>query len=153
MYDLVIRGGTVVDPAQDLQAPRDVAVSDGKIAALLEPDAGETIEAGKVVEATGLLVTPGLIDVHVHIFPSISHYGVDVDPSCLARGVTTVLDAGSAGAQTFPAFKRYVIDVSDTRVFAMLNISGIGMVTGAETSPPIGELEYLPHCDVPAALD
>ncbi|MEZ4618850.1 MAG: hypothetical protein R2867_25500 [Caldilineaceae bacterium] len=83
-----------------------------------------------------MLVTPGMIDLHVHIFSSFSHYGVDVDPSCLARGVTTVLDAGSAGAQTYPAFKRYVIDVSDTRVFALLNISNIGMVPGAETDPP-----------------
>ena len=76
-----------------------------------------------------------------------------MDPSCLARGVTTVLDAGSAGAQTYPAFKRYVIDVSDTRVFALLNISNIGMVPGAETDPPLGELDHLPFLNVPAALD
>lgn len=156
MYDLLIRHGTVVDPAQNLHAQRDVAVRDGKIAALLEPDTSLAEEAAaqamEVVDARGLLVTPGLIDVHVHIFSSVSHYGVDVDPTCLARGVTTVLDAGSAGAQTYPAFKRYVIDVSDTRVFAMLNISNIGMVPGAETDPPIGELEYLPFLNVPAAL-
>ena len=150
MYDLIIKNGTVIDPAQNLYAPRDVAVQAGKVAALLEP--GTPLQATESVDATGLLVTPGLIDTHVHIFSSFSHYGVDVDPSCLAKGVTTVLDAGSAGAQTFPAFKRYVIDVSDTRVFALLNISTIGMVMGAETDPAIGELEYLSYCDVQAAL-
>jgi len=161
MTDLLIRHGTVVDPAQNLHAARDVAVRDGKIAALLDPDTNEAAQAAQdaarngtaVVDASGLLVTPGLIDVHVHVFASVSHYGVDVDPSCLARGVTTVLDAGSAGAQTYPAFKRYVIDVADTRVFAMLNISTVGMVPGAETEPPIGELEYLPYLNVKAALD
>jgi dihydroorotase len=151
MYDLIIKNGTVVDPAQALHAPRDVAVQGGKIAALLEPGTGA--QAGEVVDAAGLLVTPGLVEVHVHIFSSFTHYGIDVDPGCLARGVTTALDAGSAGAHTFPAFKRYVIDVSETRVFALLNISTIGMVSGAETSPAIGELDYLPYCDVPAALD
>ena len=74
-------------------------------------------------------------------------------PVVWPKGVTTAVDAGSAGAQTYPAFKRYVIDVSDTRVFALLNISTIGMVSGAETDPAIGELEHLPYCDVPAALD
>ena len=151
MVDLIIKNGTVVDPAQELQAQHDVAIQDGRIAALLEPNS--EVEATEIVDASGLLVTPGLIDTHVHIFSSFSHYGVDVDPSCLAKGVTTVLDAGSAGAQTFPAFKRYVIDVSDTRVLALLNISNIGMVSGAETDPAIGELEYLPHCNVQAALD
>lgn len=157
MSDLLIRNGTVVDPAVNLQAPRDVVVADGRIAALLEPESAAAATAAAnaqtVVDATGLLVAPGMIDLHVHIFSSFSHYGVDVDPSCLARGVTTVLDAGSAGAQTYPAFKRYVIDVSDTRVFALLNISNIGMVPGAETDPPLGELDYLPFLNVPAALD
>ncbi|HRW06088.1 MAG TPA: amidohydrolase/deacetylase family metallohydrolase [Caldilineaceae bacterium] len=157
MSDLVIRNGTVIDPVVGLHAPRDVVVQDGHIAALLEPASAEAATAAttatEVVDATGLLVVPGMIDVHVHIFSSFSHYGVDVDPSCLARGVTTVLDAGSAGAQTYPAFKRYVIDVSDTRVFALLNISNIGMVPGAETDPAIGELDHLPFLNVPAALD
>src|SRR5262245_7867597 len=151
MYNLIIKNGTVIDPAQNLYAPCDVAVQAGKIVALLEP--GTPVQAGESVDATRLLVTPGLIHTHVHIFSSFSHYGVDVDPSCLAKGVTTVLDAGSAGAQTFPAFKRYVIDVSETRVFALLNISTIGMVTGAETDPAIGELEELAYCKVQAALD
>lgn len=157
MSDLVIRNGTVVDPAVDLQAPRDLVIHNGHIEALLEPGSAQSAaavaDANEVVDASGLLVTPGMIDVHVHIFSSFSHYGVDVDPSCLARGVTTVLDAGSAGAQTYPAFKRYVIDVSDTRVFALLNISNIGMVPGAETDPAIGELDHLPFLNVPAALD
>ena len=153
MYNLLIQNGTVVDPSQNLHALRDVAVRHGKIVALFEPGKIPPPEATEVIDASGLLITPGLIDIHVHVFASVSHYGVDVDPSCLARGVTTVLDAGSAGAQTYPAFKRYVIDVADTRVFALLNISTIGMVTGAETDPAIGELAHLPFCNVKAALD
>ena len=157
MNDLVIWNGTVIDPAVDLYTPRDLIIHDGHIVAIVEPDSAQSAaavaNATEVVAATGLLVVPGMIDIHVHIFSSFSHYGVDVDPSCLARGVTTVLDAGSAGAQTYPAFKRYVIDVSETRVFALLNISNIGMVPGSETDPPLGELDYLPFLNVPAALD
>ena len=60
--------------------------------------------------------TPGLIDLHVHVFYGVSHFGIEPDPTCLARGATTVVDAGSAGADTFPGFRKYVIDVSDTRI-------------------------------------
>ena len=97
-------------------------------------------------------MVPGFIDLHVHVFGSVSHYGVDADPTCLARGVTTALDAGSSGALTFPAFRRYVIEVSETRIFALLNISALGMVTGLESDPPLGELEDLRYYDVKAAV-
>ena len=99
------------------------------------------IEAGpptEVLEASGHLVTPGLIDLHVHVYPGVSHYGVDPDSTCLTRGVTTVCDAGSAGADTFEGLRRYVISVSETRVLAFLIISSIGMV-----SPLNNELEDL----------
>ena len=79
-------------------------------------------------EAT--IVTPGLIDLHTHDFWGASRYGVDPDTVHVARGVTTVVDAGSSGVHTFPAFRKYVIDRATTRIFAMLNISGMGMVLG-----------------------
>ncbi len=125
-YDLVLKGGTVVDPSQGLHDVRDVALSQGVVAAV-EPDIADGRE---VFDARGLIVTPGLIDLHVHVFWGASQYGIDPDPVHVAHGATTVLDVGSSGARTFPAFRRYVIERSQTRVFALLNISSLGMVTG-----------------------
>jgi dihydroorotase len=145
MYDLVIRNGLLVDPAQGLSERRDVAIRSGRIvsvAAEIAPDS-----AGDVLDAAGHLVTPGLIDIHVHVFPRVSHYGVDPDATCLARGVTTVCDAGSAGADTFDGLRRYVIDVSETRLLAFLNISAIGMV-----SPLDNELEDLRQANPERAI-
>jgi dihydroorotase len=145
MYDLVIRNGVVVDPAQGLSERRDVAIQTGRIASVakeIPPDS-----AWEVLDAAGHLVTPGLIDIHVHVYPGVSHYGVPSDATCLARGVTTVCDAGSAGADTFDGLRRYVIDVSETRVLAFLNISAIGMV-----SPLDNELEDLRHASPERAI-
>ena len=127
-YDLILKGGTVVDPSQGLHAVRDVALSKGVVAAV-EPDIVDG-SAQELFDARGLIVTPGLIDLHVHVFWGASQYGINPDPVHIACGVTTVLDAGSSGARTFPAFRRYVIERSKTRVFALLNISSMGMVTG-----------------------
>src|SRR5262245_6913034 len=149
MYDLVIRNGRLIDPAQNLDEQRDVAFHAGRVAASPVP-AGEA--ATEVIDATGLILSPGLIDLHVHVFDGVSHYGISPDPTCLARGVTTALDAGSAGAETFAGFRKYVIEASATRLFALLNVSRIGLVTGAELDPPVGELDDLRHLSVPAAL-
>ena len=109
-----------------IHAVRDVAFLDGKVAEVAERiDA----EAKHTIDATGKIVSPGLIDVHVHVFAGVSHYGIEPDPTCLARGATTVVDAGSAGADTFPGFRKYVIDVSETRILAQMNISSQGMLT------------------------
>ncbi|MDA1349446.1 MAG: amidohydrolase/deacetylase family metallohydrolase [Chloroflexi bacterium] len=145
-YDLLIKDGTVVDPSQGLNAVRDVALDLGKVAAV-----GDSIPADsarEVLDARGLIVTPGLIDLHVHSYWGASTYGIDPDVSNLAMGVTTALDAGSAGALTFPAFRRHTIDKADTRLYALLNISAMGMV-----SPKIGELEDLRWADVALAVE
>ena len=145
MYDLVIRNGLVIDPAQGLSEKRDLAIQAGRIVSVapeIAPDA-----AWDSLDASGHLVTPGLIDIHVHVYPGVSHYGVSPDATCLARGVTTVCDAGSAGADTFDGLRRYVIDVSETRVLAFLNISAIGMV-----SPLDNELEDLRHASPERAI-
>jgi len=76
----------------------------------------------------GRVVTPGLIDLHVHVYPGVSHYGIEPDPVCVARGVTTALDLGSAGYYTFPGFRRYVIEKAVTRILAYLNISSTGLL-------------------------
>ena len=143
-YDLLIQGGTLIDPAQSVYARRDVAFAAGVVAAV-----GDGLPAGdarQVIDAAGCFVTPGLVDLHVHVFHDISHYGIEPDPTCLATGATTVLDAGSAGADTFTGFRRFVIEPSRTRIFALLNISSQGMLT-----PEIGELELLEYADVDKA--
>lgn len=140
-YDLLLKGGTLIDPAQGIHARRDVAFAEGKVAAV-----GETLDsaqARQTLDAAGRLVTPGMIDLHVHIFWGVSHYGIQPDPTCLARGATTVVDAGSAGADTFPGFRKYVIEVSATRILAQLNISSQGMLTR-----DIGEFELPEYADV-----
>jgi dihydroorotase len=142
---LLIRGGTVVDPGAGLHAVRDLRIEDGRIAelgdGLVAPPGAQT------VEAAGRLVVPGLIDLHVHVFWGASHYGIEPDPHCLATGTPTVVDAGSAGAHTFPAFRRYVIEVAETRIVPFLNIGATGMI-----SPQVGELEEVRHIDRAAAL-
>ena len=90
-----------------------------------------TDQARQVVNANGMLVVPGLVDAHVHVFEGVSHYGINPDQTCLAHGATTVVDAGSAGADTFDGFRKYVIETSDTRILAHMNIS----VDGDDLAP------------------
>ena len=140
-YQLLIKNGTVIDPAQGIHARKDVAFANGHVSAI--SDEIPTSDAREVLNAEGCFVTPGLIDLHVHVFYGVSHFGIEPDPTCLARGATTVVDAGSAGADTFPGFRKYVIDVSDTRILAQLNISSQGMLT-----QEIGELENPDYADI-----
>lgn len=132
MYDLLIKGGTVIDAAQGLNDVRDVAMTAGKIAAIENAIDGD---AKEVIDATGLIVTPGLIDMHMHAYWGVCCYGLEPDAINIAKGVTTAMDCGSAGARTFPHFRRTVIERVDTRLYALLNISAMGII-----SPVIGEL-------------
>src|SRR5580704_11603654 len=100
-FDLLIKGGKVIDPSQNLEEERDVAIRDGKIVRL-ERDIPAN-RAHQVLNATGMIVTPGLIDVHVHVLPYVGETGTEPDPCCIGRGVTTAVDAGTAGAFTLPA--------------------------------------------------
>ncbi len=145
-YDLLLRGGTVIDPAQGLHGTRDVGISGNRVAEISDEIFEE--EAENVIDVSGKLVTPGLIDLHVHIWWGVSHYGIEPDPHCVARGVTTAFDAGSAGADTFPGLKKYVIDVSVTEIRAFLHISSQGML-----SQEIGEMTDLRYADVKKAID
>jgi dihydroorotase len=131
-YDLLIQGGHVVDAKNGLSAVRDVAIRDGKIAAVSEHIDPAT--ALKTVSAKGLYVTPGLVDIHVHVYASTgeahSYAGdnsVFPDGFTFRVGVTTVADAGCAGYKNFEDFKEHIIDRSKTRVLAFLNIVGAGM--------------------------
>ncbi len=148
-YDLLVKGGRVVDPAQGLSAERDVAIVDGKVARLAET-ISET-EARRVLNARGKIVTPGLIDIHVHVYDGVAPLGIPADPNCIAKGATTVVDAGSSGAHTFPGFRRNVISIVDTRVYALLNISVIGQSTWSDDSP-YGELLDLRYANPKLAI-
>jgi dihydroorotase len=131
-YDLLLRGGHVIDPKERLSAIRDVAIRDGKIAAIaprIDP-----ASAFKSIEVAGTYVTPGLIDIHVHVYSGTGErrsfagdQSVHPDGYTLRSGVTTVADAGCAGWRNFEDFKERIIDRSRTRVLAFLNIVGHGM--------------------------
>jgi dihydroorotase len=131
-YDLLLKGGHVIDAKNNIDSVMDVAIKDGVIAKVAA-DIPET-SAVKSVKVTGLYVTPGLVDLHTHVYadqPGVQDHGVYPDDFTFRNGVTTVVDAGSSGWRTFPEFKEHIIDHSKTRVLAMLNIVGAGMIGGA----------------------
>ncbi len=144
-FDTVVKNGIVIDPSTASQSRADIGVKNGIIEEVTKEISER--EASLTVDAKGKMVMPGLVDLHVHVFEGVSHYGINADQYCLKSGATTVLDAGSAGADTFYGFRRYVIDVSETRIFAMLNISSMGMI-----SPVVGELEEIRFADVQKAV-
>jgi len=148
-YDLLVKGGRVVDPSQGLSAPRDVAITAGKVARVAAgiPESS----ARQVLDARGRIVTPGLIDLHVHVYDGVAPLGIPADPNCIAKGVTTALDAGSAGAHTFPGFRRQVISTAQTRVYALLNISVVGQSTLSPDNP-WGELLDLRYANPKLAI-
>ncbi|MCC7526017.1 MAG: amidohydrolase/deacetylase family metallohydrolase, partial [Chitinophagaceae bacterium] len=137
-FSIVIKGGHVIDPKNGIDGVMDVAVSDGKIA--LVAKSIDASKATQVVNAQGLYVTPGLIDIHTHVFWGVEpnhqysngNLAVQPDGFTFRNGVTTIVDAGSSGWRTFPAFKSQTIDNSKTRVLAFLNIVGEGMRGGYE---------------------
>jgi dihydroorotase len=135
-YELLLKGGHVIDGKNKISAVRDVAIHNGRIAAVAANiDASKAV---KTVNVAGLYVTPGLVDIHVHVYAGTGKRGaysgdnsVYPDGFTLRSGVTTVVDAGSSGWRNFPDFKDKVIDRSKTRVLALLNIVGNGMGGGA----------------------
>jgi len=133
-FDLVLQGGHVIDPKQNLSEPMDVAVRDGRIAAV-----GKnlpTANAKQVVDVSGLYVTPGLIDIHVHVFPYGAFNGsVVADGQAMSSGITTMVDAGTPGALNFGVFKERVIEASRTRVLTYLNITDVGMGPAEQDRP------------------
>lgn len=130
VHDTLIRGGTLIDPGLGWSGPGDVAITGGVVSEVA-PSIAES-EARRVIDATGMIVTPGLIDAHAHVYPGVPTLGIDPDLVGIARGVTTVVDAGSMGAVSFPAFRDHVARPARTRVYALVNVSRVGMTTGNE---------------------
>jgi dihydroorotase len=139
-YDLLIRGGHVIDPKNKVDAVTDIAIAGGKIA-LVAPSIPSG-RAKRIVNASGLLVTPGLIDIHAHLYAGTGMKGVLTgdasiypDTFSFRTGLTTMVDAGTAGWRNFDDFRQRVIDRAQTRVLAFVNIFSDGMGTAPETDP------------------
>jgi dihydroorotase len=150
-YDLLLQGGHVIDPKSGTSAVRDVAIAGGKIAAILPRI--DPAEAVKVVEVSGLYVTPGLVDMHAHVYAGTGEKGsyagdnsVYPDGFTLRVGVTTVVDAGCSGWRSFADFKDRIIDRSRTRVLAFLNIVGNGM-RGGKYEQDLADMEAKPTAE------
>ena len=133
-YEILLKGGTVIDPQNGVNGKRDIAISNGKIAAVAESLSASS--AQQVIDVTGLYVTPGLVDIHTHLYATsgvrdawAGDNSVLPDGFGFRTGVTTMVDAGSAGWRNFEDFRNRVIDRARTRVFALLNIVGLGMVS------------------------
>jgi dihydroorotase len=143
--DLLLKNGHVIDPANNINAQLDVAIADGKIVKVAPGIS--TAKAKKVIDAAGLYVCPGLIDVHTHVFvgskPDTFADGIlslSPDDFTFRAGITTVVDAGTSGWRNFPVFKDQVIDRSKTRILAFLNIAGSGM-SGKPTQEDIHDMD------------
>jgi dihydroorotase len=149
-YDLVLKGGHVIDAKNHIDGVRDVAIKDGRIAHI-----GPSIDAAagkKALDVSGLYVTPGLVDIHVHVFKrnnppvTMNEEAVQPDAFSFRSGVTTMVDAGSSGWKEFPEFRDRVIQKAKTRVLAFLNIVGAGMGTGHENEAAEMDAEAAARC-------
>jgi len=140
MYDVLLKGGRVIDPAQGLDGLYDVAFADGRVAAIapsIEPG-----QARDLRDVSGKIVVPGLIDMHTHVYWGGTSLGVDADTIARRSGTTTFIDAGSSGAGNVPGFRRHVIETSQSRILAFLNISFPGIYAFSKTVM-VGECEDL----------
>ena len=140
-YDLLVAGGEVIDSAAGLRGKLDVGISGGKIVEVA-PSLAQS-EARRTISARGLLVTPGLIDIHAHVFVNAHDMGGHTDHFCSSTGVTTLCDAGSTGSATFAGLRAVIDSAVHTRIRAFVNLSAIGIVGTSRG----GELSHFPYAD------
>jgi len=136
MFETILRGGRVIDPSQGLDAILDVGFSNGKVAAVgraLAPSPQTHVR-----DVSGFIVTPGLIDLHTHVYWGGTSLGIDAEEFCRTSGVTTAIDTGSAGPGNFPGFRKHVIEKSQVRILAYLHVSHAG-IYGFSNRVMIGE--------------
>jgi dihydroorotase len=143
-FDLLLVGGTVIDPASGKHGRFDVGVREGRVSAI-EPDLASR-PADQVLDARGRYVTPGLIDFHIHAYWGVNAFGFDVDPVCTTTGVTTAVDAGSAGPVNFLGFKRFIAQQARTRLLAFVCLAQHGVF-----HPPATELRDMLFADLEGA--
>src|ERR1700692_3568725 len=139
-FDLVLRGGRVIDPSQKLDAVTDVAFAAGKVVMVgneLNVDPGTDVR-----DVSGYIVTPGLIDLHTHVYWGGTSLGIDAEEFCRTSGVTTAVDTGSAGPGNFAGFRKHVIEPSEVRILAYLHVSHAG-IFGFSHRVMVGESEEL----------
>src|ERR1700756_391412 len=139
-FDLILRGGRVVDPSQKLDAVADIAFSGGKVAMVgnaLKVDPGTDVR-----DVSGYIVTPGLIDLHTHVYWGGTSIGIDAEEFCRTSGVTTAIDTGSAGPGNFAGFRKHVIEPSQVRILAYLHVSHAG-IFGFSHRVMVGESEEI----------
>src|SRR6516162_965261 len=139
-YDLILRGGRIIDPSQRLDAVLDVGFSDGKVAKVGRQLQGD--QRTDVRQLHGLIVTPGLIDLHTHVYWGGTSLGIDAEQFCRTSGVTTCVDTGSAGPGNFAGFRKHVIERSAVRILAYLHVSFAGIFAYSKTVM-VGESEEL----------
>lgn len=140
-FDIVIVGGEVVDPGGGNIGRFDVAIRDGVVAAV-EPSIPAD-GARRVIDASGQVVTPGLVDLHTHVYWGATFWGIEADPVAARTGVTTWLDVGSAGAYSFPGFREWIVGGNTAKVYALLNLSSIGLIapTWELTNPDYWDID------------
>ena len=132
MTDLLLKGGEVIDPSQNIRGKLDVAVKDGvisQVAADIDPSG-----FAQVVNVSNNIVMPGMIDLHTHVYEGINQTGVSPDVAGVGSGVTTVVDAGSSGCYSFGGFPKFVVPNNKTRIVCMLHISRVGLLYQPDTA-------------------
>jgi dihydroorotase len=127
MYDIILKGGSLIDPSQGLSGIHDIAIEQGVIARIAPAIPIE--EARRVIDAKGLVVAPGLIDLHAHVFEGFTRFGVNPDIAGVHAGVTTIVDAGSSGSATFEGFTRHILPHCHTEIIPFLHICQTGLAT------------------------
>jgi dihydroorotase len=136
-FDLVLRGGRVIDPASGTDRIADVAFADGRVA-----EVGEGLHGTETKDVRGFIVTPGLIDLHTHVYWGGTSLGIDAEAFCRTSGVTTAVDTGSAGPGNFKGFRRHVIEPSQVRILAYLHVSFAGIYAFSKNTM-VGESEEM----------
>src|SRR6266581_9106439 len=136
-FDLILKGGRIIDPSQKLDRVADVAFAGGKVAKIGAFGAGD---ASDIRDVSGRIVVPGLIDLHTHVYWGGTSLGIDAEDFCRRSGVTTCVDTGSAGPGNFAGFRKHVIEPSAVRILAYLHVSHAG-IFGFSRDVQVGESE------------